>query len=84
MRATWIFVLLLQALTGLTIIYVKTEEKRKNDNITSMETTQTNLRYLIKEPEKKGIKGKTIILLHGVGSNEKDLFTLADYLPEDF
>ncbi|WP_229216994.1 alpha/beta hydrolase [Dyadobacter luteus] len=84
MRATWIFVLLLQALTGLTIIYVKTEEKRKNDNIASMETTQTNLQYLIKEPEKKGIKGKAIILLHGVGSNEKDLFTLADYLPEDF
>ena len=42
------------------------------------------LKYLIKEPHVKSGKKKAIILLHGVGSNENDLFSLADQLPKDY
>lgn len=42
------------------------------------------LQYLVREPKIKSTKKKAIILLHGVGSNENDLFGLADQLPEDF
>jgi phospholipase/carboxylesterase len=42
------------------------------------------LDYLIREPKIKLAKKKAIILLHGVGSNESDLFSLADKLPRDF
>jgi phospholipase/carboxylesterase len=42
------------------------------------------LHYLIHEPKFKSGKKKAIILLHGVGSNENDLFGFADQLPEDF
>jgi phospholipase/carboxylesterase len=42
------------------------------------------LDYLIREPKIKLAKKKAIILLHGVGSNESDLFSFADKLPRDF
>lgn len=42
------------------------------------------LHYLDREPKTKSNKNKAIILLHGVGSNEQDLFGLADRLPSDF
>jgi phospholipase/carboxylesterase len=42
------------------------------------------LQYLVREPKIKSTKKKAIILLHGVGSNESDLFSLADQLPQDF
>jgi phospholipase/carboxylesterase len=42
------------------------------------------LHYLIHEPKIKSGKKKAIILLHGVGSNEKDLFCFANQLPGDF
>jgi len=42
------------------------------------------LQYLIREPKVTSLKTKAIILLHGVGSNEEDLFGLADHLPDDF
>ncbi|HEX8517902.1 MAG TPA: alpha/beta fold hydrolase [Bacteroidia bacterium] len=38
----------------------------------------------MKEPQTKSLKKKVIILLHGVGSNENDLFSLADQLPKDY
>lgn len=49
-------------------------------------TTSDNLalHYLVREPKTKGVSRKAIVLLHGVGSNERDLFGLADYLPGDF
>lgn len=47
-----------------------------------MSTSQ--LHYLIREPETNNGTSKAIILLHGVGSNEQDLFGLADQLPSDF
>lgn len=40
--------------------------------------------YLARLPKRKAGKQKAIILLHGVGSNEQDLFGLAPLLPEDF
>jgi phospholipase/carboxylesterase len=42
------------------------------------------LQYLVREPKVKSEKKKAIILLHGVGSNEQDLFSLAKQLPDDF
>jgi phospholipase/carboxylesterase len=42
------------------------------------------LQYLIREPRVKSTKQKAIILLHGVGSNEHDLFSLANNSPDDF
>jgi phospholipase/carboxylesterase len=41
------------------------------------------LSFLLKQPLAKSKSSKAIILLHGVGSNEKDLFTLANELPDD-
>ncbi|NCI47421.1 alpha/beta hydrolase [Sediminibacterium soli] len=45
---------------------------------------KTVLPYLIREPRVKTAAGKAVILLHGVGSNEQDLFSLAEQLPPDF
>lgn len=49
-------------------------------------TTSNNmvLQYLVREPKVKSGKKKAIILLHGVGSNENDLFSLANQLPDEF
>jgi len=41
------------------------------------------LSFLLKQPLIKSGNPKAIILLHGVGSNEKDLFDLANELPDD-
>lgn len=54
-------------------------EKTSNNQPDSLE-----LEYLIQEPTLKVEKKKAIILLHGVGSNEKDLFGLANQLPKDY
>lgn len=51
---------------------------------TTTEPNKMALQYLIREPRVKAERRKGIILLHGVGSNEKDLFRLANQLPEDF
>lgn len=56
-----------------------TTNKSLNNN---MDTPQ--LHYLLREPKTKSDENKAIILLHGVGSNEQDLFGLADQLPSDF
>ena len=41
------------------------------------------LRYLVQQPAKLTKTSPVIILLHGVGSNEADLFGLAPQLPKD-
>jgi phospholipase/carboxylesterase len=41
------------------------------------------LRYLIQKPTVSAAQNKMIILLHGYGSNEHDLFGFAPYLPKD-
>ena len=40
--------------------------------------------YLVKEPSLKSANPPLIILLHGYGSNEKDLFSFANQLPPQF
>ncbi|WP_255481194.1 alpha/beta hydrolase [Pontibacter sp. Tf4] len=42
------------------------------------------LQYLVKPATQEVSKKKAIILLHGVGSNEADLFSLAPLLPAEF
>ena len=42
-----------------------------------------NLHYLIKEPKTILDKNPLLLLLHGYGSNEEDLFSFASELPQD-
>jgi phospholipase/carboxylesterase len=42
------------------------------------------LKYLVREPKTETTEKPLFIFLHGVGSNEKNLFNLADHLPENF
>ena len=42
------------------------------------------LQYLVQEPQVASTRNKGLILLHGVGSNEQDLFSLANQLPPDY
>lgn len=42
------------------------------------------LHYLVKHPKTENSKTPLLILLHGVGSNEKDLFSFADKLPANY
>jgi phospholipase/carboxylesterase len=49
------------------------------------QTQNTNdlaLKYLVKEPSIKSAKLPVLILLHGIGSNEQDLFSMANQLPK--
>jgi phospholipase/carboxylesterase len=43
-----------------------------------------SLHYIIKEPKIKLDKNPVLILLHGYGSNEEDLFSFASELPETY
>ena len=43
-----------------------------------------SLYYIFKEPKIKSANPPVIILMHGVGSNEKDLFSYAPQLPDSF
>ena len=43
-----------------------------------------SFKYLIKEPQYKKSKSPLLILLHGFGSNESDLHSFANYLPENY
>lgn len=43
-----------------------------------------SLTYLVREPKVSVDKPPLLILLHGVGSNEKDLFSFAPHLPDKF
>jgi phospholipase/carboxylesterase len=42
------------------------------------------LEYLIREPKVKLDKNPLLLLLHGYGSNEQDLFSFASELPEEY
>jgi len=42
------------------------------------------LQYLVREPKISSNKPPVIFLLHGIGSNEEDLFALAEFLPDKF
>ena len=43
-----------------------------------------SLEYKIREPKVKLDKNPLLLLLHGYGSNDADLFSFADELPEDY
>lgn len=43
-----------------------------------------DLQYIVREPEHITSKTPLLILLHGFGSNEQDLFSFAPTLPEDW
>lgn len=43
-----------------------------------------SLEYLIREPKIKSDKNPLILLLHGYGSNEADLFSFATEIPEEY
>lgn len=43
-----------------------------------------SLYHLVKEPKVKLDKNPALILLHGYGSNEEDLFSFASELPEEY
>jgi phospholipase/carboxylesterase len=43
-----------------------------------------SLNYLIKSPKETTSKTPLLLLLHGYGSNEADLFSFASELPEDY
>lgn len=43
-----------------------------------------SLQYLIREPKVKTEKNPLLLLLHGYGSNEQDLFSFASELPEEY
>lgn len=45
---------------------------------------QTDLFYLIQEPKEIKETNPLLILLHGFGSNEEDLFSFASELPSDY
>ncbi len=47
-----------------------------------MDTQNLSLHHIIKEPAKSNGKPPVLILLHGYGSNEKDLFSFAAELPD--
>ena len=52
-----------------------------NSSIKANDTTMI-LHYLVRQPKIKSAKHPVIILLHGEGSNEEDLFSFADKLPD--
>src|SRR5690606_40744290 len=42
------------------------------------------MNYLIREPRVKKDKNPLLLLLHGYGSNEEDLFSFASELPDEY
>ena len=45
---------------------------------------ELSLYHLVREPKIKKDKNPLLLLLHGYGSNEEDLFSFATELPEDY
>lgn len=52
--------------------------------IMNSDTKNTKLHYLIRQPKIKTEKPPLLILLHGVGGNEQNLFSFAPHLPDNF
>lgn len=50
----------------------------------SIDTLPVVLQYVVRQPKIKTDKVPLIILLHGVGGNEQDLFSFANQLPGNF
>lgn len=52
--------------------------------MTNTISQQPSLHYLVRQPKIKTEKPPLVILLHGVGSNEQNMFSFADSLPDNF
>lgn len=50
----------------------------------AFEDEDFDLFFLVRHARAPSLKTKAIILLHGVGSNEQDLFDMAEHFPDDF
>lgn len=68
-------------LFALLILFITT---MNTPSTSYLKGSETLLHYLVREPKLKTEHPPVIILLHGVGSNEKDLFSFADQLPANF
>ncbi|NWJ52987.1 MAG: esterase [Bacteroidetes bacterium] len=55
-----------------------------SDNTDNLRLSKEALQYLVKTPNITTEKTPLIILLHGVGSNEQDLFSFANQIPDHF
>ena len=53
-------------------------------NINTSTAAAPFLHYLVREPKVKTEHPPLLILMHGVGSNEQDLFSFADKLPDKY
>ncbi|HET8754330.1 MAG TPA: alpha/beta fold hydrolase [Salinimicrobium sp.] len=49
-----------------------------------MQTNDLSLFHIVNEPKFNSGKAPLLIMLHGYGSNEEDLFSFAEELPEEF
>lgn len=59
-------------------------QAQKSDEFMEIIQNELSLKYVVQEPAKGITKDtKTLILLHGVGSNEADLFRLREQLPKN-
>jgi phospholipase/carboxylesterase len=56
----------------------------KTNSIKIKNNVEPILHYIVREPIKKNNKPPLIILMHGLGSNEKDLFSFTNQLPDSF
>ena len=45
---------------------------------------QLSLQYLVRKPKTETENPPLLLLMHGVGSNEQDLFSFAQYLPDNY
>src|SRR4028118_1908539 len=45
---------------------------------------KSNIEYLIRKPKIKKDKNPLLLLLHGYGSNEEDLFSFSSELPDEY
>lgn len=53
-------------------------------NVFNNSANSTTLKYLVRQPKIETAKPPVMILLHGLGSNEQDLFSFANQLPDQY
>jgi len=66
-----------------TILLISMMSIENSVNAQSTKTDDLVLKYLVKEPSIKTAKLPVLILLHGFGSNDQDLFSMANQLPKE-
>lgn len=56
----------------------------KSQNNNNSMTTDTSLQYIIRQSKDKNVSAHLLVLLHGHGSNENDLFSFSSQIPENW